>query len=304
METQADSAIDVRYFALSEPLRPYFTALYRFSICCPAGLLIEDQLHPEWAVMRFTAGGAPPAGCVGEGSLRPRSPFVVSGPTSKAIRFGLQESCIWGLGLQPAGFARYVPADASDLADAIINGHNHAAFRHFAPLLEIASAREMEPEAIAVRFEHFLLALKANKVAQEDRIIACHAALRDSEVASVADLSDRVGLSRRSLERMCSRYFGFPPKMLLRRQRFLRSLAQFTVAGGGSWSRALDGQYYDQAHFVRDFRAFMGTTPSEYSDAPHPILDPIMAQRMSEQGVLPKTDLPTLLRYAGARKED
>jgi AraC-like DNA-binding protein len=65
----------------------------------------------------------------------------------------------------------------------------------------------------------------------------------------------------------------------------------------GSWSAALDWQYYDQAQFVRDFRSFMGMTPSEYADAPHPILEKVMAQRMADQGAAPETDLPTVLRY-------
>jgi hypothetical protein len=41
----------------------------------------------------------------------------------------------------------------------------------------------------------------------------------------------------------------------------------------------------------------MGMTPSEYADAPHPILTKLMAQRMADQGAAPQTDLPTVLRY-------
>ena len=110
-----------------------------------------------------------------------------------------------------------------------------------------------------------------------------------------------VEIGERSLERLCGRYFGFPPKLLLRRQRFLRSLAQFMIDPGHTWSEAIDGQYYDQAQFVRDFRSFMGMTPSEYADAPHPILEKIMAQRMADQGAAPQTDLPTVLRYGTDR---
>ena len=120
-------------------------------------------------------------------------------------------------------------------------------------------------------------------------------------MASVAALGERLGVGRRTLERLCVRYFGFPPKLLLRRQRFLRSLAQFMIDPRRTWSKAIDDQYYDQAQFVRDFRSFMGTTPSEYADAPHPILEKIMAQRLADQGAAPQTDLPTVLRYTGDR---
>jgi AraC-like DNA-binding protein len=123
--------------------------------------------------------------------------------------------------------------------------------------------------------------------------------LRDPEIADVAMLVESLGMGRRTLERLCSRYFGFPPKMLLRRQRFLRSLARFMLESRDNWSRALDVQYFDHAHFVRDFRSFMGMTPTEYAATPHPVIDRIMAQRMADQGATQETDLPTVGRLAG-----
>jgi len=290
-------AIDVLHFALSEPLRPYFTALYLFTITCPPGELIEDTLHPEWATMRLTVRGPPPIACVGAGALEPKWPFVVSGPTSKAIRFGLQQSQIWGLGLQPAGLARYVPIRASDIADTTIEGSTHPAFASLAPLLAIAGEQGVGPEQMAERIERYLLAHKPVRVRQEGAILAVQTALGDQEVASVDELCARAGVGRRSLERLCCRYFGFPPKLLLRRQRFLRSLAQFTLHGRENWSRSLDEQYHDHAHFVHEFREFMGMAPTEYAAMPHPILDRIIVQRLVEHGALSQTNLPTLLRY-------
>jgi len=297
MGTQDDFAVDVRYFRLAAPLEPYFTALYCFTVTCAPDYVVEDLLHPEWASMRLTVSGPPPVAGLGGGAIKPKWPFVVSGPTSKAIRFGLQNSCIWGLGLQPAGFARFVPLAASVVADAAVNGQTHEAFANLLPLLDIVCEDRIGHDEAARRVEEFLLAFDGPPVAQMKQVLACQEALRDQDMSRVEDLCERVGISRRSLERLCARYFGFAPKMLLRRQRFLRSLAQFTLAGKENWSRALDGQYYDQAHFVRDFKAFMGMTPTEYAEAPHPILDRIIVQRMADQGALPQTDLPTLLRY-------
>ena len=64
-----------------------------------------------------------------------------------------------------------------------------------------------------------------------------------------------------------------------------------------SWVKALDGQYHDQAQFVREFRSFMGLTPTAYARLPHPILEPIMRQRMADQGAVTPLDLPTIARY-------
>ena len=33
----------------------------------------------------------------------------------------------------------------------------------------------------------------------------------------------------------------------------------------GTWSQALDGQFTDQAHFIRDFKAFTDRTPGEFA---------------------------------------
>lgn len=291
-----DFSISVRFFRLSEVLRPYFTALYLFDIDCPDGVVVEDYLHPEWSAMRFTHGTVPIA-CIGPGELRRQWPFVVSGPNSKSIHFGIATSRIWGLGLMPAGWAKFVDGRARDFADRTVDGAADKAFAIFAPIHEMTSDLTAAPEAIAQRINAYLLLHRDRPSPHDARILACHEAVRDADVANVADLGERLGLSARSLERLCGRYFGFPPKLLLRRQRFLRSLAQFMLDRGRSWSDALDGQYFDQAQFVRDFRSFMGMTPSEYADMPHPIMEKIIAHRMADQGAAPQTDLPTILRY-------
>ena len=299
---RADFSINVRFYRLSEALQPYFTAIYATTIECEPGTLVTDCLHPEWAALRFTEG-PPPIACIGTGELKPQWPFVANGPTSKAIQYGVTRSRIWGLGLQPAGWSKFVSQPANSLRDRTVDGSKHEAFELFAPILGLVESAGGDADRIAVSINDFLMQHADRPVPQEAQILACQEALRDPDVANVAELGERLGMSERSLERLCGRYFGFPPKLLLRRQRFLRSVAQFMFDPERSWSQALDSQYYDQAQFVRDFRSFMGMTPSEYADAPHPILDKVITQRMADQGAAPQTDLPTLLRYTGQNSE-
>jgi AraC-like DNA-binding protein len=292
----AEFTTEVRFYRLSEALQPYFTALYATAVNCAPDVWVRDRLHPEWAALRFTEGPAPVA-CVGSGEMTPKWPFVANGPTSKCIQFGVTRSRVWGLGLQPAGWSKFIGLPASKLSDRTFDGASHEAFALFRPIHDIVQGANGDGDRIASGINDFLMQHVARPVPQEAQIMACQQALRDPDIANVTDLGARLGINRRSLERLCGRNFGFPPKLLLRRQRFLRSLAQFMLHSAGSWSKALDWQYYDQAQFVRDFRAFMGTTPSEYADAPHPILEKVMAQRMADQGAAPETDLPTVLRY-------
>jgi AraC-like DNA-binding protein len=301
----AQFSISVRFYRLSEALQPYFTALYSTTIECEPEALVVDCLHPEWAALRFTEG-PPPVACVGPGPLASQWPFVANGPTSRAIQFGVTRSRVWGLGLQPAGWSKFVAQPANSLSDRTVDGSVHEAFALFAPIVELVASAAGDANKIAGGINDFLMQHTGRPVRHEAEILSCQQALRDPDIANVGELGKRIGIAERSLERLCGRYFGFPPKVLLRRQRFLRSLAQFMLDPRRTWSKALDGQYYDQAQFVRDFRSFMGMTPSEYADAPHPILEKIMAQRMADQGAAPQTDLPTVLRYSaepGVRSE-
>ncbi|MEO5707589.1 MAG: helix-turn-helix domain-containing protein [Alteraurantiacibacter sp.] len=293
-------ALDARFYRLADELGPYFTALYCFDLTCADGYLVEDRLHPEWSALRFTQSGQPPCAGITPDPMGPTYPLVASGPTSRAISFGIGPARIWGLGLQPAGWAQFVDAPASEMADRIVNAGALAAFAPFHPVLDIVCGSGEDPDVTARRINAYLLALPRKPLAAQDLILACQAALRDPDIAEVTMLAERLGIGRRSLERLCARYFGFPPKLLLRRQRFLRSLARYMLVPMHNWSRALDLHYYDHAHFVRDFRSFMGMTPTEYALTPHPILDRVMAQRMADQGAAPETDLPTVVRYAGA----
>ncbi|HEY6868463.1 MAG TPA: helix-turn-helix domain-containing protein, partial [Novosphingobium sp.] len=113
----------------------------------------------------------------------------------------------------------------------------------------------------------------------EQRILAIHSALVDPDVGTVSELARRAGASTRTVERIAGQAFGFSPMLLLRRQRFMRSLAQYMLDPSLKWIGALDGHYHDQAHFIRDFHRFMGMSPREYALLDKPILSAVMRAR-------------------------
>jgi AraC-like DNA-binding protein len=78
----------------------------------------------------------------------------------------------------------------------------------------------------------------------------------------IGDLADKLGVTRRQLERQCRRDLGVSPKMLARILRFRRAaalIAQGRVRSGADLAAA--GGYVDQAHLIREFQEFAGTTP-------------------------------------------
>ena len=89
---------------------------------------------------------------------------------------------------------------------------------------------------------------------------------------AVGVLAAEIGWSRRHLAVRFRREFGLPPKTAARLLRFQRAYATLgrglltrsaTTTGPDGWAeRAVRFGYYDQAHLIRDFREFAGTTPA------------------------------------------
>lgn len=272
----ADCTIDVRFFAPPADLDGCFTTFYRVELKVADGGIVGDWLQPEWANLRFFSGDYPHAQIDGKSLEQAR--ITVTGPSSLPNRFEIGSTRLWGIGLFPLGWARFIRLPAADYANAVADGDRHPDFRQFVALADSLFEGSSGDDAEFARIVEFFRSLD-RPVPDQDRINAVHAALVDPDVDSVAHFAERSGLSIRALERCCSRHFGFAPKLLLRRQAFMRSLAAFMLAKGGNWTEAIDEHYHDQSHFTRDFRTFMGMTPTDYAALPHPILGAFMAER-------------------------
>lgn len=83
---------------------------------------------------------------------------------------------------------------------------------------------------------------------------------------SVAQVADEVGWSHKHLITKFTAQIGLTPKTVSRIARFERVLAR--VRAGRQlpgWGQvAAEGGYADQAHLIREFRDFAGTTPTDY----------------------------------------
>lgn len=71
-------------------------------------------------------------------------------------------------------------------------------------------------------------------------------------------------LSERQFERKFLHYAGFSPKLFSRIVRFHASMAQYGTGEKSLTSIALDCGYYDQSHFIHDFKEFSGFHPKYF----------------------------------------
>lgn len=283
--------VRARFYRPPGQLARYFTTFYLTEIAVPGGGRVTDLLHPEWANLRFHTGSLPAATSL-KGERVAGTSFIATGPSARALEFEIGSGRSWGVGLLPLGFARFVGANAADLADVVCDGFAPGPFSAFAPLAEQLFGPEPDEAAELSRITAWFAELLRQRSGQEEQIEAVHAALVDPDVVSVADFAARARLGVRTLERVCARVFGFSPKLLLRRQRFMRSLSQYMLDPSLKWIGAMDTSYHDQAQFVREFRQFMGTSPSQYARLDHPVLDAVVRERARFLGAAVQTLSP------------
>ncbi|WP_234041536.1 helix-turn-helix domain-containing protein [Erythrobacter aureus] len=271
------NCIDVRFFAPPDDLARCFTMVYRLEVSLPEGEVLEDWLQPEWCNLRFFAEN-PPKAEFPEGPSVSGARFLATGPTSCPTHFLLGRTRMWGVGLLPHGWARFVGAHAADHTNTIVDGEASPHFSRLAPLCEAMCSREHSDEEQFAFLTDFFRKL-ANPPRDSARIQKVHEVMIDPRLLHVDEFAQRSGMSKRTLERLCARHFGFSPRLLLRRQRLMRSLAAFMLEPRTSWSAVIDGHYHDQSHFVHEFHAFMRCSPSEYAAKPHPVMAAFMADR-------------------------
>lgn len=290
-QSEQTDCVEVRFFAPPDDLAPCFTTFYRCRIRAPDGGRIVDYLQPEWSNLRFFTGSLPRVRSSRDGTII-EGRFQATGPSSRPVYFEVGSTDLWGIGLLPLGWARFVNVSAQNYCDTVVDGERDEVFSRFAPLGEMlresTASDEKQFELITDFFRNL-----APPPRDAPRILRVHEAMLDPYLVDVGKLAEHVGLTKRTLERTCGRHFGFPPRLLLRRQRMMRSLAAFMLSEGKSWTETIDRHYHDQAHFVHEFHAFMGMSPSEYAAMDHPIIDAFIANRQRVWGSPVQTlDIP------------
>ncbi|REJ76174.1 MAG: AraC family transcriptional regulator [Acidobacteria bacterium] len=87
----------------------------------------------------------------------------------------------------------------------------------------------------------------------------------DPSKTNLAKLSDKIGYSQKHLISMFKNNVGTTPKSYLRVIRFQRIIGEIETCDKPDWpALALDAGFYDQAHFINDFKTLSGFTPNQY----------------------------------------
>lgn len=199
----------------------------------------------------------------GDGLERGRSRIVgVTTGTFAAVLQG--EGFVFGISFRSGGFRPFHDASVSTLTNRTV---------------AISSVFGSQGEALVER----LLALETDA----DLVKAAEAFLRarlpepdpwlhtvnqivdrirsDREVTRVEQVARLCGIGTRQLQRLFSEYVGVSPKWVIQRYRLHEAAERLAGSDVGLEDLAQELGYFDQAHFVRDFKAIVGCPPGEYA---------------------------------------
>lgn len=187
------------------------------------------------------------------GQLRREQPVLES-----LGRFGL-----FGAELAPTGFYRLFRSSAEPFTDGI------ADFAELFPELAADLDARIDPAASAEETVGVLqsffrsLAIGAPEVPQVEAVVRDIASARGN--VSVSELARRHGLSTRAMRREFLEVVGIPPK------HYAKIVQMNAVVGALQAddpqtlsSLAMEHGYFDQSHFIRDFKRLVGWSPRAF----------------------------------------
>jgi AraC-like DNA-binding protein len=172
---------------------------------------------------------------------------------------------VFGIKFRPGGFRPFYGAEVAQLIDTSIAATE--LFGTQAEHFEAMVLASTDVDAMAAAAEHLLLAHLPAPDATVDRVATLVAEIAaDRSLTAVDQLCERSGLNPRTLQRLFKNYVGIGPKWVINRYRLHEAIAQLQQGQAADWMElALALGYFDQAHFIRDFRALVGCTPAQYA---------------------------------------
>lgn len=97
---------------------------------------------------------------------------------------------------------------------------------------------------------------------------------------AIDELAEEAGIGRRQIERRFRDATGISPRLLGNILRIRRVFDELDHGSARAWTdAAMQAGYFDQSHFIREFRRFVGCTPTEFLDSREGLAAALVAER-------------------------
>ena len=88
---------------------------------------------------------------------------------------------------------------------------------------------------------------------------------REDFFDNIENVASQYGITARYLQKLFVQHTGLTPKLFHKINRFQNSLLRVRKSNDSLTSIAHECGYFDQSHFIRDFKFFTGSAPSGYN---------------------------------------
>jgi AraC-like DNA-binding protein len=169
-----------------------------------------------------------------------------------------------GVRFLPGGAHRVIGIPLSEITDASVALVDAAA--------RLALAVRDAPDAAArIAAVNAFVAARCVADAHARAVGAAWRLIERQPVGTVRDLSARIGVGERTLQRSFLQHSGLTPKQAMRVARLRRAIGGMRAFPDRDLGRiALEAGYYDQPHFCHEFNRMTGLAPEDWRDADMP----------------------------------
>jgi len=199
----------------------------------------------------------------GKASLMP--PSLIVGVQSEYVVIDTADLAeMIGIQFWPGGFVPFFALPADEFSNAHVS--LEAVWGPDAARLRDRLQNAPGPEAKFQALETYLLGRARNRLVRHPAVDFAIRRLQVSQQAGIVDdVTRQLGLSRRRFSQIFRERVGVTPKLYSRIRRFQHAVHQIRQGRDIQWvDLALSCGYWDQSHFVNDFRAFSGINPTQY----------------------------------------
>lgn len=177
-----------------------------------------------------------------------------------------------GICFLPEGFFPFFRVPVSEFKNQIL-GTNEVGLK----LVNALSERLKKAPDIAARvaiLENELVLRLINGASTPENFRKIFNALKQSDnPIQITEFCQRNNIGMRQLERMYNKYVGVSANTYSTLNRFHTSLNQLLIQDYSKLSDlAFDNGYFDQMHFIKDFKRFAGDTPKSFIHQKNSIL--------------------------------
>jgi AraC-like DNA-binding protein len=251
--------LELRYYRPRRDLAPYLGAYY----ICDSTDSDMQPIAAEMANVRFILRGEMETLWSANDSMPFRGAQIV-GPTMRAYAMRSRGATrMFGAGVTPRGWAAMPLCDADGLVDRMEDLQLIASHVAGCALDRMQNATN-DREIVAAADELFAAILDPNSRIARRFPAGVEKFLAGNALGDIDSLVDAAGLSRRQLDRVARAYFGASPKAILRKRRALFAAQMLAIDPKTKLADIGANLFYDQPHFTKEFRTFVGVTPARF----------------------------------------